>query len=86
MRGAFQRSTRLTLNLYALTRLYPTRIRSHAVQLRIIGESISDLEWGIKEHEMETDLGSCSFDFECHGLDIVIRDRKSAFYGLSKRP
>jgi len=35
---------------------------------------------------MGTDLGSGGLDFERHGLDIVIRDRQSAFYGLSKRP
>lgn len=35
---------------------------------------------------MGTDLGSGGLNFERHGLDIVIRDRQSAFYGLSKRP
>ena len=35
---------------------------------------------------MGTDLGSGGLNFERHRLDIVIRDRQSAFYSLSKRP
>jgi len=82
----FQRSRRLTLDLDALTRLHPTGIWSYAVQLRDHTESISNLESNSKHLRMEADLGSGGLNFERHGLDIVIRDRQSAFHGLGERP
>ena len=69
--GALQRSTRLTLNFDALTRLHSAGIRSYAIQLWDT-RTISTFEPNTKRPGMVADLGSGGLNFERHRLDIVI--------------